>query len=149
MTYNTFRRTDGVIPIALPPPAAVRRARSYRAAPWATSHLRTFRKELFKHVPESAMIDPETGHYWANADDVALTFALLELSGSHARHLFRICCIYDLSERSEETIDRPGQLARVGRIRRMPRERPLESLLDLAPDAPRARSSHQCRTGAR
>ena len=68
MTYNTQRESTGVIPFQLPPPRAVRQTRAFRDHPWATSHLHTFRRRLFDHVPEEIMIDPETNDFWASAE---------------------------------------------------------------------------------
>ena len=128
MTYNTFRRSDGVLPIALPPPKTVRQARSYRKSPWATSHLHTFRAELFRHVPASVLIDPENGTYWAKADDVALCLAMLELAGEHARPLYRITCHYNFHPATEEQLDPEGQRSLARRIRLADPLKPLRSL---------------------
>jgi len=117
MTYNTQRESTGVIPFQLPPPRKVRRTRAYRGLPWATSHLHTFRRPLFDHVPEEVMVDPETGEYWESADDVALYLYMLELAGEHARHLWRITCLYHFHEQTEYRLDREGQLEREMRIR--------------------------------
>lgn len=128
MTYNTQRESTGVIPFQLSPPRAVRRARSYRDHPWATSHLHTFRRALFDHVPEEIMIDPDTGEYWESADDIALYLWMLELAGKHARHLWRITYIYNFHEQTEYLLDRHGQLARESRIRQGRRAEPLVDL---------------------
>jgi glycosyltransferase involved in cell wall biosynthesis len=128
MTYNTQRESTGVIPFQLPPPDAVRDACSYRDHPWATSHLHTFRRRLFDHVPDEIMIDPDTGEFWESADDIALYLWMLELAGHHSRHLWRITCVYNFHEQTEYRLDREGQLAREGRIRRGRRAEPLEQL---------------------
>ena len=128
MTYNTQLESTGVIPFQLPPPTAVRRARSYRDHPWATSHLHTFRRRLFDHVPEEVLIDPETGAYWASADDIALYLWMLELAGDHATHLWRITCVYNFHPQTEYVLDREGQLDRERRIRLGPRAEPLSTL---------------------
>lgn len=128
MTYNTQRESTGVIPFQLPPPREVRANRSYRDSPWATSHLHTFRRRLFDHVPEEILIDPETGEYWRSADDVALYLWMLELAGDHARHLYRITCLYNFHERTEYRLDREGQLDRQQRIREAARAKPLDTL---------------------
>jgi glycosyltransferase involved in cell wall biosynthesis len=128
MTYNTQRESTGVIPFQMPPPREVRRTRSYRGYPWATSHLHSFRRPLFDHVPEAVMIDPETGDYWESADDVALYLYMLELAGDHARHLWRITCLYNFHEQTEYHLDREGQLDRERRIRNRVRAEPLDEL---------------------
>jgi glycosyltransferase involved in cell wall biosynthesis len=128
MTYNTQRESTGVIPFQLPPPRRIRENRSYRDYRWATSHLHTFRRRLFDHVPEDILIDPETGEHWASADDVALYLWMLELAGDHARHLWRITCFYNFHEQTEYRIDREGQLDRQRRIRQGVRAEPLDTL---------------------
>lgn len=128
MTYNTQRESTGVIPFQLPPPREVRGNRSYRDYPWATSHLHTFRRALFDHVSEEVMIDPDTGEYWASADDVALYLWMLELAGDHARHLWRITCHYNFHEQTEYRLDREGQLEREYRIRSRSRAEALDAL---------------------
>ena len=117
MTYNTQRESTGVIPFQLPPPREIRRNRSYRDYEWATSHLHSFRRPLFDHVPEKTMVDPETGEYWESADDVALYLYMLELAGDHALHIWRITCLYNFHPRTEYRLDREGQLDRQSRIR--------------------------------
>jgi glycosyltransferase involved in cell wall biosynthesis len=117
MTYNTQRESTGVIPFQLPLPREIRRSRTYRDHPWATSHLHTFRRPLFDHVPERIMVDPETGTFWESADDVALYFYMLELAGDHALHVWRITYLYNFHEQTEFRLDREGQLARERRIR--------------------------------
>ena len=117
MTYNTQRESTGVIPFQLPPPREIRRNRSYRDYRWATSHLHSFRRPLFDHVPEKTMVDPETGEYWESADDVALYLYMLELAGDHALHIWRITCLYNFHPRTEYRLDREGQLDRQSRIR--------------------------------
>ena len=128
MTYNTQRESTGVIPFQLPPPREIRRNRSYRDYEWATSHLHSFRRPLFDHVPEKTMVDPETGEYWESADDVALYLYMLELAGDHTRHLWRITCLYNFHEQTEFRLDRDGQLDREERIRKGDLARPLSEL---------------------
>jgi glycosyltransferase involved in cell wall biosynthesis len=117
MTYNTQRESTGVIPFQLPPPRDIRRNRSYREYQWATSHLHSFRRPLFDHVPEKTMVDPESGEYWKSADDVALYLYMLELAGAHALHIWRITCLYNFHPQTEYRLDRDGQLDRQSRIR--------------------------------
>ena len=130
MTYNTQRESTGVIPFQLPPPRRVRQKRSYRKYRWATSHLHSFRRRLFDHVPEAVMIDPETGDLWESADDVALYLWMLELAGEHARHVWRITCLYNFHGRTEYRLDRDGQLERERRIRNMVTAKPLDNISD-------------------
>ena len=128
MTYNTQRESTGVIPFQLPPSRAIRRNRTYRDHPWATSHLHSFRRRLFDHVPEEVMIDPESGDFWESADDVALYLWMLELAGDHARHLWRITCLYNFHEHTEYRLDREGQLERERRIRNRSKAEVIDAL---------------------
>jgi glycosyltransferase involved in cell wall biosynthesis len=128
MTYNTQRESTGVIPFQLPPPRAIREKRAFRDHPWATSHLHSFRRRLFDHVPEEVMIDPETGEFWQSADDVALYLWMLELAGDHARHLWRITYFYNFHDQTEYRLDRDGQLARERRIRNFTKAEALDAL---------------------
>jgi len=117
MTYNTLQESTGAIPFQLPPPREIQRSRTYRSYPWATSHLHSFRRPLFDHVPDDVMVDPETGDLWESADDVALYLYMLELAGKHAVHIWRITCIYNFHPQTEYRLDRKGQLERQSRIR--------------------------------
>ena len=128
ITYNTQRQSNGVIPIQLPPPRRIRSSRTYRDHPWSTSHLHSFRRKLFDHVPDEVMIDPETGELWRSADDVALYLWMLELAGEHARHIWRITNLYNFHEQTEERLDREGQLVRERRIRQGTRAQQLDRL---------------------
>ncbi len=130
MTFNTLRRTDGTILFQLPPSRAVRRNRSYRQAPWTTSHLRTFRVGLYHLIPEQHLMDPTTGNFWAMAPDMAVYLAMLEMAGKHARHIYRITCTYHPHAMSEHIRDRAGQLAADKRIRALT---PCEPLRKLSP----------------
>ncbi len=128
MTYNTLRQTDGTIVYQLPPPRSIRSRRTYRHAPWTTSHLRTFRVGLYHSIPEHHLIDPTTGEYWDMAPDMAVYFAMLELAGNHARHIYRITCTYHPHAMSEHIRDREAQMAADGRIRSLPSLEALRSI---------------------
>lgn len=128
MTYNTHRRTDGSIPLPLPPKKTVVENRSYRRTPWVTSALHTFRLALFRHIESGSLIDPDTGNPWGFSQDQAVYLPMLEMSGSHARHLYRISYIYNFHQQSDENRDRPAQLEATRRIRSLPPYRALDAL---------------------
>ncbi len=130
-TFNTMRQTDGVIPIQLPPPRRAVREGSVRRRPWASGHLHTFREELLAHVPRHALIDPTTGQLWAQADDKALYFAMLELAREHARHVWRVVYVYNPGPGVTTEATDPERFA--ARIRQLP---PVASLGGLS-DPPR------------
>jgi len=117
MTYNTLRRSDGTILFTVPLSRSLKRSASYRSVPWLTSHLHTFRAQLYQMIPKDALVDPSTGTYWAMAQDVAVYLAMLEMAGHRARHLYRITAAYNLHASSDEILDREEQLVVNRRIR--------------------------------
>lgn len=130
MTYNSLRLSSGPpASWARPVPRAVVAANAFRDQDeWTTSHLHTFRKRLYDHLPADVMIDPETGTYWECADDQALYLGLFELAGRHSLHLNRITCIYNFWESSHSYADAGKSLATAGRIRQTRRCSPLDRL---------------------
>lgn len=130
MTYNSLRLNSGSpAPWARPFPREVIMANSFRDFPmWTSSHLHSFRKRLFDHVPAGVMIDPETGDYWECADDQALYLALLELAGQHSRHLHRITYVYNYWQASHAFQDNSRSVEVARRIRQGRRCKPLVSL---------------------
>jgi hypothetical protein len=50
---------------------------------------------------------------------MAVYFAMLELAGRHARHVYRITCTYHPHAMSEHVRDRAAQMAADERIRAM------------------------------
>jgi glycosyltransferase involved in cell wall biosynthesis len=129
MTYNTHRyaNRDKEI-IAHPVPREVIRTNSFREYKWITRHLHTFRHELFTHLKEEIFIDPQTGDYWASADDQAIYFSLLELCGFHSLHIYRETYIYNYHENSDDVLDFAGSRNRAERIRKLSKYKPLEHL---------------------
>lgn len=128
MTYNTVRRTDGIIPLPLAPKKRVTTERSFRSAPWATSALHTFRIPLYRHLSIESLIDPETREPWMFSQDQAVYLPMLEMAGSHARHIYRVTLTYNFHEHSDENVNRPEQLRTSQRIRSMPPYVELSSL---------------------
>lgn len=109
-------------------PDYVIRENSYREHKWWSSALHTFRAELFQHVPESALTDPETGAYWERGTDMACYFPMLELCGRHAIHIHRTTYVYNVTNfySSRDDLDKIKDCER--RIRLLPRCRPLDTL---------------------
>jgi glycosyltransferase involved in cell wall biosynthesis len=127
-TYNTFRQTDGVVPIALGPSRRLVESGRIRSAPWCTSHLRSFRSELFHHVEPTAFIDPKTDELWSSTQDQAIFLPIVELAGTHSRHIWRTTYIYNLHDLNDEVVDPEGQAAAARGIRNLPPHRPLSAL---------------------
>ncbi len=96
------------------------RKRLWRQDDFECRHLRTFRSGLWNHFDKQRLIDPKTGEYWENGDDVAIYISLLEMSGDHTRRVLRKTCVYNFHENTEHKKDRSGQVARSQRMRQMP-----------------------------
>lgn len=132
MTYNTWRFFDGSpSPQCAPIPREALRKRRLRDLGWVSSHLHSFRAELFAHVDEQDMIDPSTGDYWRASVDLAQYLPMLEMAGPRARHLDRITYLYNLHEGSLFNARRHEQVEAEKRIRSKrpyPRLRRLEQL---------------------
>lgn len=56
---------------------------TYRTDPhqWCTSELRSYLRDLYVKIPESYLMDPETGKYYIKASDRFVMYALAELAG--------------------------------------------------------------------
>lgn len=129
MTYNSWVFPDGSPGRALGPHSArVIRERSYRDQPWSSSHLHSFRAKLFTHVMDESLIDPDTGEHWQAAVDMSHYFPMLELAGTHARHVERPLYVYNLNPESLENKDRSKQQGCEKRIRAMSRYDALATL---------------------
>jgi glycosyltransferase involved in cell wall biosynthesis len=129
ITCNTLQYPDGSLCWALAYGFSRETVRqnAFRSAAWGT-HLHTFRRELLDRVPESYLLDPQTGRYWECADDVALYLAMYELAGTHVRHIYRPTYVYREGAQSErqKAPGKPQQLEQ--RIRAFTPLKPLERL---------------------
>ena len=132
MTYNTFIRLIShsytEFPNMMPVPERVIKDNSFRNYKWQTSHLHSFRKELYQNIDKKYFIEPESGFYWSCAVDHALYLPMLELAGWHSRHIYRIMYIYNFHENSLENTDKERQRQSAQKIRQMPPLQPLEEL---------------------
>ena len=130
LTYNSWQFPDGRRALnSEPVPESVTGAGTYRDYKWISSHLHSFRRELFEHVEDASLIDPATGDYWHSAVDMAHYFPMLELAGRHARHVHRVTYVYNPHERSLIHAERPRQTACEAAIRALPRYTPLQTLV--------------------
>ncbi len=128
-TYNTKKHSNRRSVLSRPIPQHVIDTNTFREATWESSHPRTFRASLFSHIRDETLIDPETGEYWARADDQAYFLAMLELAGGHSRHLYRISYVYSRRADSDGVTGQeefPSDCAR--RIRLGSKYRPLKAL---------------------
>ena len=109
MTYGNFVTSTGR-PSWMPPyPHRVVRANTFRSQPWAVSHPKTFKKELFDRIdPEDFKHD---GQWFHTAGDVALMMPMLEMAAERAVYVPEP--IYEWNEgnpESDHRVDPDGQV---------------------------------------
>lgn len=129
MTYNSYANSNSKThPRARPYPFRIIRKNSYRDYEWICLHLHSFRSSLLEHLPDEVFIDPVTGDYFSCADDRSIYWSLLELCGKHAISLYRTTYIYCFHELTDMKINPIDSIENVKKIRKMPRQSPLERL---------------------
>jgi hypothetical protein len=130
MTYNTLAYENGLPALwARPVPSGVVERNEFRdLGEWLTSAPHTFRKRLFDHLHDDTFIDPETGKYWESSDDQAIYLSMLELAGSHSRHLYRVMYVYNFREMSHCFHGNNLSEGRARRIRGLSKYQPLGQL---------------------
>ena len=96
---------------------------------WMTSHLRTYKKKLWDHLTTADLVDID-GSYYKFAGDLAIMFALVEMSGlKHSKFISDVLYVYnDLNEINEMKKNPAMQLASEMRIRNRSRHNQLASL---------------------
>jgi len=77
-----------------PIPKQVLDANSYRWKPWCTSHLRTFKAKLFKHIKREDFNGPD-GKWLDVAWDLSFYMPFVEMGGHHGRYIHDILYIYN------------------------------------------------------
>lgn len=87
-------------------PDEVINTNSFRAfGRWLSSHLRTFRKELFLKIKDEDLRD-EDGDYFKMAGDTAFMYPMLEMSGKKSMYLKEHLYVYNrTNDLSEDKID--------------------------------------------
>ncbi len=128
MTYNTLKTSSGRYVMPLPIPERVIVSNAFREHMAYGRALHTFRQELLTHVREECLIDPETGDFFASGDDLAFYLCLQELSGHHARHLYRTTYIYNFNGYADDYGSTEEQKQRKQRILGLPPCQPLTCL---------------------
>ncbi|MFC1841589.1 glycosyltransferase family 2 protein [Candidatus Dependentiae bacterium] len=68
---------------------------AYREYDWVSSHLRSFRAGLFKHIKLKDLM--KNGHFFRSACDMAFMYPLLELSGGKFKFIDEILYCYNCS----------------------------------------------------
>lgn len=125
MAYGSFVHESGKPGLCRELPSIAHERGDYRARPWVTSHLRSYRYGLWRAIPPEQLVDPETGTYWQYGTDFAFMFPMLELARERARFIRQTNYIY----RTHENNIPPslyGDPCR--RIRALPRLARLDSL---------------------
>ena len=95
-----------------------------RAAPWKTSHVRTFRKSLFARIDPEDFLDWD-GKYYRRATDHAMMYPMLEMAGpAHTRFIDRPLYYLNARDKSERQEEIEYEKKAVAHIRsRKPYER--------------------------
>jgi glycosyltransferase involved in cell wall biosynthesis len=91
---------------------------TYRKSPfWVTSHLRTFRKQLWDRIKDEDLRD-EDGNYYQTAWDLAFMYPMIEMADSHVRFIDKILYVYnDLNPICDGTIRAMEQVRTAERIK--------------------------------
>ena len=94
MTYGQFEEyPSGKKGLCKKLPDGIKHLHAYRDYNWVTSHLRTYYAGLFKAIPVGYFI--KKGSFLGSASDLAIMFALLELSGGRALFIDDILYTYN------------------------------------------------------
>ncbi len=129
MTYNTVMYKDGSIPQFFHKiPDEIIAKNAFRDIKWVASALHTFKAELFAHVKENDLIDPQTGDYWESAWDNAHYLPMFEMAGHHSKHLSTVTYVYNELPSSHSRSSRTLQMGTAQRIRKLNKYQPLEKL---------------------
>ena len=109
MTYGNFVTSLGR-PSWMPPyPHRVVRANTFRSQPWAVSHPKTFKKELFDKIDPADF--QHEGQWFHTAGDVALMMPMLEMAAERAVYVPEP--IYEWNDgnpESDHRVDPDGQV---------------------------------------
>jgi glycosyltransferase involved in cell wall biosynthesis len=105
----------------------------FRASPWMTSHLRTWKYGLWKHIDQQkAFVESsprDDNNHFAFCWDLAYMFPLLELAGCRAHYISDILYVYNRQNPlCCDKIKHQIQLEMEHKIRNMQRYTPLEKL---------------------
>jgi glycosyltransferase involved in cell wall biosynthesis len=91
---------------------------TYRKSPfWVTSHLRTFRKNLWDKIKDEDLRDTD-GEYYKTAWDLAFMYPMIEMADSHCKFIPHTLYVYnDLNPICDGTIRGMEQLRTAERIK--------------------------------
>ena len=105
----------------------------FRASPWMTSHLRTWKYGLWKQInQQKCFVEPSAMHddnHFAFCWDLAYMFPLLELAGNRAHYISDILYMYNRQNPlCCDKIKHETQLEMEHKIRNMERCQPLKNI---------------------
>jgi len=119
LTYGQYQPLSGMYANYCQP---LQDTRTYRRdCKWVTSHLKTYRYKLFKHIRDTDLRDG-TGGYYKVCSDIILMFPMIELAGlSRIKFVDKVLYMYnDLNELNEMKV-RGGEQVRISKfIRSLP-----------------------------
>jgi|GEM_PF-1973422 len=96
MTYGQFQEyPSGKKGFCKEMPFCVKQLNKYRDYAWLTSHMRTYYAGLFKQIPIGYFI--RNGSFLQTTCDLAIMFAVLELSGGRAEFIDDIIYTYNMT----------------------------------------------------
>jgi glycosyltransferase involved in cell wall biosynthesis len=116
--YRTWPHFEGGI--VGPYPGDVIAGNGFRRAAWRAAPPRSFRRWLFRQIPDAALRDDD-GRYWEMAWDQGVTLPLLELAGTHSVYIPDVLYLYNTSNPDSDHHRRLAeQAAAAERVRRRP-----------------------------
>lgn len=105
MTYGTYEEFPyrNVSEHYFAYPDDIIETNAFREYKWLASHLRTWRKELFKKIPENAFLK-EDGTWLDTVGDQAIMLPMLEMSGKKSHHISDILYVYNVANSSRDGV---------------------------------------------
>ena len=93
LTYGQFTSTSGMLENFCKPITSIRNYR--RHGIWVTSHLRTFKRKLFKKINDNDLRD-RNGKYYTHFEDTSYMFPMIEMAGlKHILFIDKILYVYN------------------------------------------------------
>ncbi len=122
LTYGQYLSVNAGLPgCATPFSKKVVGKRDYRNAPWAFSHLRTFKYLLWRRIRDEDLRGPD-GEYFAVAWDLAMMFPMAEMARRRIRFFSEVLYMYnDLNPISDHNIKAQAQKEADQYIRGLPK----------------------------
>jgi len=115
-------------------PQEIIKNKLFRSYKWLSSHIRTWRKELFEKIKTEDLIDPKTGKFFAFTGDLAVMFPMLEMASLYEnkiRYIPDILYCYNVGNPSNESKINQPEIDRIEKyIRSLPLYPTLEKLYD-------------------